>query len=102
MTQKQFYKSRAWKIARKKYIEEREAIDGGLCEVCHENLGYIVHHCNVWLDDINCNDPAVALNPANFRYECLDCHNKERDPRKKVPGRCKYGPNGEIISQTDY
>ena len=101
MNQKQFYRSRAWKLARRAYIEYRRAIDGGLCEVCHEEPGLIVHH-TTWLDDINCNDPDIALNPKNFKYECQTCHNKERDPRLATPGRCTYGPDGEIIRNTNY
>lgn len=102
MTQKEFYKRSPWKRAKRGYIDERMAIDGGLCEICHEELGYIVHHHKVWLDDINCNDPEISLNPDNFQYVCLVCHNKEIDPRKPISGRCRYGPNGEIIKHTDY
>lgn len=101
MTQKEFYKTRAWWRARHGYINTRLAIDGGLCEVCGEEPGRIVHH-KIWLDDINCNDPDISLNPANFLYECQTCHNREIDPRKVTPGRCAYGANGEIIRQTDY
>ena len=101
MNQKQFYKSKPWRLARAAYIDERMAIDGGLCEVCGVEPGYIVHH-TIWLDDINCNDPDISLNPKRFKYECLECHNKERDPRKATPGRCIYGPNGEIIPNTKY
>ena len=102
MTQKQFYKSRPWLRARQGYIDKRVAIDGGLCEICHEDLGYIVHHHKVWLNDINCNDPEISLNEDNFQYVCLICHNKEKDPRNATPGRCRYGPNGEILRATDY
>ena len=101
INQKQFYKSRAWKRARDAYIAYRQAIDGGLCEVCHDEPGLIVHH-TIWLDDINCNDPDIALNQQLFKYECQTCHNKERDPRKISPGRCLYGPNGEIVRNTNY
>ena len=101
MNQKQFYKTRAWKRARDAYIGRRLAIDGGLCEVCHVEPGLIVHH-KTWLDDINCNDPEISLNPDNFRYECQTCHNREVDPRKIVPGRCLYGPDGEIIRNTEW
>ena len=101
LTQKQFYKTKAWQRARAGYIKRRKAIDGGTCEVCGQEPGLIVHH-KIWLDDINCNDPNISLNPANFRYECQTCHNKEVDPRKARPGRCIYGSNGEIIRQTDY
>ena len=101
MNQKQFYRSKAWKLARQSYISTRLALDGGLCEVCHDEPGLIVHHV-IWLDDVNCNDPEIALNPRLFKYECQTCHNKERDPRKATPGRCIYGPDGEIIRNTNY
>lgn len=101
VNQKQFYKSQAWRRARDAYIARRKAIDGGICEVCHEEPGKIVHH-KVWLDDINCNNPSISLNLELFAYECQTCHNKEMDPRKATPGRCKYGPNGEILRNTDW
>jgi len=101
VTQKQFYKSKAWLRARQAYINYRMAIDGGLCEQCKEEPGLIVHH-TIWLDDDNCNDPDISLNPKRFKYECQTCHNKERDPRKATPGRCLYGPGGEIIRNTNY
>ena len=101
LTQKQFYKSRAWRRARQAYIDTRLALDGGLCEVCGQEPGLIVHH-TIWLDDVNCNDPDISLNPKRFLYECQTCHNKERDPRKATPGRCLYGPNGEIIRNTSF
>lgn len=101
MNQKQFYRSTAWKKARQAFIDYRLAIDGGLCQVCGEELGKIVHH-TIWLDDENCNDPDISLNPKRFKYECQNCHNKEQDPRKIVKGRCLYGPDGEIIRNTEY
>ena len=102
MNQKQFYRSRPWLRARQAYIGKRLAIDGGLCEVCREAPGYIVHHHKEWLDDTNCNDPDIALNENNFQYVCLVCHNKEKDPKTATPGRCRYGPNGEIIRNSVY
>lgn len=101
LTQKQFYKSRAWRRARQAFIDYRLSIDGGLCQVCGEEPGKIVHH-TIWLDDTNCNDPDISLNPDLFLYECQTCHNKEADPRQATPGRCLYGPNGEIIRNTTY
>ena len=101
MNQKQFYKSRAWRRARQGYIDYRTAIDGGLCEVCHDEPGLIVHH-TIWLDDINCNDPDISLNPKRFKYECQTCHNKEKDPRKATAGRVIFDKNGELIRNTDY
>lgn len=101
LTQKQFYKTAAWRRARQAYIDERISIDGGLCEVCGQELGKIVHHV-VWLDDRNCNDPAISLNPDNFKYECQTCHNKETDPRKENKLRYKYGPKGELLRVSEY
>ena len=102
LTQKQFYRTGAWKRARADYIARRKAIDGGTCEACGIEPGTIVHHFRIWLDDDNCNDPNISLNPANFKLECQTCHNKELDPRKPARGRVKYGPDGEIIRNTDY
>lgn len=101
MTQKEFYKSQAWRRSRAAYVAYRKALDGGMCEKCGQELGKIVHH-KIWLDDVNCNDPDISLNPDNFRYECQDCHNKERDPRVATPGRCLYDENGEIIRNSLY
>ena len=102
LTQKQFYKTKAWQRARRSFIQQRMAVDGGICEICHEEPGLIVHHYKVWLDDNNCNDPEISLNEENFQYVCLVCHNKEKDPRLATPGRCRYGPNGEIIRASLY
>ncbi len=100
MTQKQFYHSRAWHRTRDGYIALRISIDGGLCEECHQDLGLIVHH-RIWLDDNNCNNPDISLNYKHLKYDCQTCHNKEVDPRRRIPGRCEYGPNGEIIAKPD-
>ena len=101
VNQKEFYKSQAWKRARQAFIDSRMAIDGGLCQECGEELGKIVHH-TIWLDDENCNDPDISLNPKRFKYECQTCHNREVDPRKAARGRCLYGPNGEILRNSEY
>lgn len=101
MTQTEFYKTQAWRRTRRAFISRRLAIDGGLCQICGEQPGKIVHHV-IWLDDENCNDPQISLNPELLRYECLACHNKEQDPRKARPGRCRYGANGEILRNSDY
>lgn len=101
MNQKQFYKTKAWRLARKAYIEKRKNIDGGICEKCGQELGKIVHH-KIWLNDENCNDIDISLNPDNFCYECQDCHNKEKNPNTVSFGRCTYSINGEIIRNTNF
>lgn len=72
---KAFYKSADWLGCRDGYIQERRRIDGGLCEVCRERLGYIVHH-KVTLTRENILDPNVALNWALLSYECKPCHDQ--------------------------
>ena len=75
---KKFYDSKAWRECRAAYIAEREAKDGGMCETCHEKPGYIVHH-KVWLTPDNINDPDITLNHDMLKYDCLECHNKEKE-----------------------
>lgn len=73
---KAFYKSKAWLKCRESYIAEREAIDGGICETCHEQPGYIVHH-KILLAPDNINNPDISLNHSFLKYDCKDCHDKE-------------------------
>lgn len=75
---KKFYNSKAWKKCRQSYINNRVLIDGGMCEVCHKNLGYILHH-KIALTALNINDPDITLNHCNLMYECKDCHDLEED-----------------------
>jgi len=73
---KAFYRSIAWLRCRASYIAKRIAIDGGMCEECGEQLGYIVHH-KVLLTPENINDPEIALNHDKLKYDCKQCHDKE-------------------------
>lgn len=72
---KSFYRRKVWLGCRDGYIAERVKIDGGLCEVCHEKPGYIVHH-KITLTPDNINDPDISLNYDLLSYECKDCHDK--------------------------
>ena len=72
---KKFYNSKKWRCCRAAYISQRIQIDGGLCEVCHERTGYIVHH-KILLDSGNIGKPDIALNPHNLMYVCKDCHDQ--------------------------
>lgn len=71
---KAFYNSQAWRKCRRAYISERSAMDGGMCEYCKEQPGYIVDHIEE-LNPLNINDPSVSLNFDNLQYLCLECHN---------------------------
>lgn len=83
---KGFYKSSAWKKCRAAFIAGRVAIDGGMCQQCGRELGYIVHH-REWLTPENITDPNVALDHENLEYVCQTCHNKieqgEEEPRHR-------------------
>lgn len=72
---KTVYKRKQWKHCRAAYIREREAIDGGMCEKCHERLGYIVHH-EIPLTPENVNDPGIVYNHEHLKYVCKLCHDQ--------------------------
>lgn len=95
---KDFYNSRAWRELRKMYIRYRVSVDGGMCEVCKEKLGYIVHH-KIWLTQENIDNPEIALNTDNLRYECIDCHNREEKEQtnKKQKQRYVFNSLGELV-----
>lgn len=50
-------------------------IDGGMCECCGQQLGYMVHH-KIILTENNINNPDISLNHEKLSYECKDCHDK--------------------------
>lgn len=75
---KPFYNSHAWAACREAYIKKRISIDGGMCEVCHNYPGYIVHH-KVILTKQNIDDVNVTLNHDNLMYECKACHDEEEE-----------------------
>ena len=70
-----FYRSKAWLKCRNAYIRKRVGIDGGLCEVCKDDLGFIVHH-KVHLTPENISDPEISLNEENLAYVCKACHDQ--------------------------
>lgn len=71
---KGFYNSRQWKQCRTAFIAYRRSIDGGICQICHERLGEIVHH-RIMLTPDNVTDPSVTLSFANLQLVCWQCHN---------------------------
>ena len=89
---KGFYASEAWRKCRLGYISHRRSVDGGLCEECHENLGYIVHH-REHITPRTVNDPRVTLSWDNLEYVCKDCHDKIHD----YCGRSHDGHDRKIV-----
>ena len=79
---RKFYNSKLWKDCKESYKAKRRAIDGGLCETCHKEYGYIVHH-KIWLNEVNINIPEISLNHDNLKYDCLTCHNKESETEQR-------------------
>ena len=95
-----FYTGRAWLAVRADYISRRVRIDGGLCERCHERLGYIVHH-RIELDAQNISDPEISLNQALLEYVCLECHNKEHGVFQPAPRKVIFDDEGNVIDVID-
>lgn len=71
----QFYHSPAWRRCRAAYIAERVAADGGMCEECHTQPGYIVHHKH-HVTPANIGNPDITLRNQNLEYVCKACHDK--------------------------
>ena len=94
---KNFYNSKAWKKCRAEYISNRILIDGGVCERCKKELGYIVHHKQE-ITRININDVNVTLNPCNLEYVCHECHNDEHKYFNNNKLICKFDENGQPIA----
>ncbi len=96
-----FYNSTAWIRARDLYIKERMLCDGGLCEECHTEPGYIVHH-KIHLTEENVNDCDVSLNMKNFEYVCKACHDSIEGHGAGGHGKakclCTFTPGGQPIS----
>lgn len=96
-----FYKSSAWRRCRRAYIAERKSIDGGLCEECRANLGYIVHHKKE-LTAQNIHDPEIALSFDNLEFVCKGCHDKihEYCGQETRKSRCVFDDNGNVIPKS--
>ena len=94
---KPFYNSKQWKQCRKSYIAHRISIDGGMCEHCHRELGYIVDHITE-LSLENINDTNITLNHDNMQYLCLKCHNtKTFSKHGGVASGLMFDENGDLV-----
>ena len=99
---KAFYKTKQWIKCRNAYIAERTMIDGGMCEECGKNLGYILHH-KIVLTKENINNPDVSLNHDNLEYVCKDCHDKfdGHGVGKEIKPLCVFDAEGNPISMRE-
>jgi len=94
-----FYKSAKWQKCRKAFISERRAIDGGMCQRCHERIGYIVHH-KIYLDAATLLNPAITLNPENLEFLCKYCHDFEHFVPEGKRLLCQFNEEGRPINAT--
>ena len=97
---KQFYRSKDWRACRAAYIARRLRIDGGLCEECRDQQGYIVHHL-VALTPENIGNPAVALNHSLLAYVCKDCHDRYEGHGlgRGKPMACAFDASGQPVDR---
>ena len=95
---KAFYNNSRWLKCRAAYIAERVAIDGGLCETCGEELGFIVHH-EIMLTPENINSDE-AYSHEYMSYDCKRCHDRKEGHFVKgdvdVP-RYRFGSDGQVL-----
>lgn len=97
---KAFYNSKNWIKCRDAYIADRISTDGGVCEECRQQQGYIVHH-EITLTPDNINNPNISLSHKHMKYVCKDCHDKYEGHgvgRKKAEPLCIFDENGQPIS----
>ncbi len=97
---KPFYNSKRWKKCRDSYIKKRISTDGGMCEECGEQPGYIVHHSVVLTPD-NINDPDISLSHKKMKYVCKECHDIYEGHgvgHRKVKPLCIFDEQGQPIS----
>ena len=97
---KKFYNSEKWKACRQAFIAERMKIDGGVCQICGERPGYIVHH-TVKLTAANVNDPSITVDHKRLQFVCKPCHDKMEghwlDRPKKCNLLCEFDTQGDPI-----
>lgn len=74
-------------------------IDGGMCEECHDRLGYIVHH-KIALNQDNINNVEISLNHDHLEYVCKQCHDEfeGHGVGKKVKPLFVFDSKGQPIS----
>ncbi len=71
----------------------RISVDGGLCQMCQQEQGYIVHH-KIEITPENINDPDITMGTGNLMYLCHDCHNKIHGIE---PPRYRFNSNGDVL-----
>ena len=87
------YRKKRWRTCRAAFIAGRVAIDGGICQHCQDEPGYIVHH-TIELAPENIDDSDIVYNHELLEYVCIACHNKVD---KEGGRRCLFDADGQPI-----
>lgn len=94
---KKFYNSSLWKRCRTAFISYRISVDGGMCQHCGKELGFIVDHMKEITPE-NINDPEITLSHHNLQYLCLECHNtKTFEKDKAVDKGYRFDETGRLV-----
>lgn len=79
-------------------------MDGGACEECGRQQGYVVHH-TIMLTPDNINNAEITLNHKNLKYVCKSCHDEYEGHGVNGVGRpcktkslCIFDEQGQPIS----
>lgn len=97
---KRFYNSKAWKLCRRSFISIRQSTDGGMCEHCQKELGYIVDHIEEITPD-NINDVEITLDHQNLQFLCLSCHNTKHFGKdtEVIRDELMFDKDGNIVKK---
>ena len=79
---KGFYNTEPWLSVRKAFIASRIGIDGGLCQECRDELGYIVHH-RIELTPQNINNMGRGKGTHRIHFHMVSDGIPEETIRKK-------------------
>ena len=83
-----FYSGKAWRRVSTAYMSSKSYI----CERCGKPA--VICHHKKWLNDVNVNDPSIALSFDNLEALCLDCHNAEHGLRHDI---AVFNAAGELV-----
>ena len=90
---KKFYNSKQWRACRESYRISKF----GICERCGSPNATDVHHKKE-LNELNINNPEIALSYKNLELLCKPCHSLETNSKYSPlqPGY-SFDSNGDLI-----
>lgn len=93
MTQKEFYRTRAWVRTSRAFMRSKDYI----CERCGAPAA-IVHH-KVYLDDVKANNPSISLSWSNLEALCQGCHNQEHFGGEACAPGLAFDDQGNLVQK---